>query len=202
VESAITLNNIKSVINTLDKNSALTFMPMTTGSQNIGTAPILSAYWGLTHPDVAIDIAGLSGFKSVEQYAGQTNTADGEFGLLQVAGRAVRFISSEDASVDADSGATLTSQGLNGTSSVDLYSTVIYGRDCIGSVGFGDMFPDGTFQAGDDLGPISLIVKGLGSGGTSDPYDEIMTIAWKAWHTGAVLNSNWGRMIRSGATSL
>lgn len=202
VDSAITLNDIKKVVNTLDKNSALTFTPMTTGSQNIGTTPMLPAYWGLTHPDVAIDIAGLTGFKSVETYAGQVSTAMGEFGALTVAGRAVRFISSEDASVDADSGATLGSSGLNGTSSVDLYSTVIYGQDCIGSVGFGDMYPDGSFMAGDELGPVDLIVKGLGSGGTSDPYDEISTIAWKAWHTGKVVNPDWGRVIRSGATAL
>jgi len=201
-DSAITLNDIKKVINTLDTNSAITFTPMTTGSTNVGTAPILPAFWGITHPDVAVDIAGLSGFKGVETYAGQTNTVMGEFGTLSVAGKAVRFISTEDASVDADAGATLGSTGLNGTSSVDLYTTVIYGQDCIGSVGFGQTFPDGTFMAGDDLGPVELIVKGLGSGGSSDPYDEIMTMAWKAWHTGAVLNSNWGRGIRSGATSL
>jgi len=201
-DSAITLNDIKKVVNTLDKNSAMTFTPMSMGSENIGTTPMLPAYWALTHPDVAIDVAGLTGFKSVETYAGQLSTAMGEFGALTVAGRAVRFISSEDASVDADAGATLGSTGLNGTSSVDLYTTVIYGRDCVGSVGFGEEYPDGTFSAGDELGPVDLIVKGLGSGGTSDPYDEIATIAWKAWHTGAILNPAWGRGIRSGATDL
>lgn len=201
-DSAITLNDIKKVVNTLDKNSAMTFSPMTMGSTNIGTTPMLPAFWGLTHPDVAIDIAGLSGFKSVETYAGQVSTAMGEFGALTVAGRSVRFISSEDASVDADAGATLGSTGLNGTSSVDLYTTVIYGQDAIGSVGFGEQYPDGSFHAGDELGPVDLIVKPLGSGGTSDPYNEIATIAWKAWHTGAILNPAWGRGVRSGATAL
>lgn len=201
-DSAIRLTDIKKAVNAIEKQSALTFSPMTTGSTNIGTAPILPSYIGLTHPDVAIDIAGLAGFKSVETYAGQAATYNGEFGLISVAGKSVRFISSEDASVDADTGATLGSTGLNGTSSVDLYTTCIYGQDCIGSVGFGTMFPDGTFMAGDDLSPIELIVKALGSGGTSDPYNEISTIAWKAWHKGAILNSNWGRAIRSGATAL
>lgn len=204
VSSAITLNAIKSVVNTLDKNSATTFTPMTNGSTNVGTTPILPAYWGLTHPDVAIDIAGLSGFKSVETYAGQTATVMGEFGTLTVAGKAVRFISSEDAGVDADSGAAVGSTGLISTTAslIDLYTTVIYGQDCLGSVGLGQMYPDGIYQAGDNLGPVELITKGFGSGGTSDPYNEIMTMAWKAWHTGAVLNSAWGRGIRSGATSI
>lgn len=202
VDSAITLSEIKKAVNAIEKLSALTFTPMSTGSTNVGTTPILPAYIGLTHPDVAIDIAGLSGFKSVETYAGQVSTYNGEFGMITVAGKGVRFISSEDSSVDADSGAAIGATGLNGTSAVDLYSTCIYGQDCIGSVGFGQMWPDGTFMAGDSLGPIDLIVKGFGSGGTSDPYNEIMTIAWKLWHTGKVLNANWGRVVRSGATSL
>jgi len=202
VSSKITKSSIRSVLNTLDKNSATTFMPMTNGSSNVGTTPILPAFWGLTHPDVAVDITDLAGFKSVETYAGQTATAPGEFGTLTVAGKGVRFISSEDASVDADSGVSIGSTGLNGTTNVDLYTTVIYGRDCLGSVGFGESYGDGIFTAGDELGPVELIVKGLGSGGTSDPYNEISTIAWKAWHTGQLLNANWGRGIRSGATSL
>lgn len=202
VNSKITLASVKSVINTLDKNSAVTFTPMTTGSGNTGTTPILPAYWGLTHSDVAVDIAGLAGFKSVETYAGQTSTSPGEFGTLTVAGKAVRFISSEDAGVDADTGVTLGSTGLNGTTKVDLYTTLIYGQDAIGSVGLGTQYPDGTYMAGDDLGPIDLIVKALGSGGAADPYNEISTVAWKAWHTGKIVNPNWVRGIRSGATSL
>jgi len=202
VDTKISLAKLKSVINTLDKNSALTFTPMTNGSGNTGTTPILPAYWGLCHSDVAVDISALATFKSVETYAGQTSTSPGEFGTITVAGKAVRFISSEDAGVDADSGAAIGSTGLNGTSAVDLYTTLIYGQDAIGSVGLGSQYPDGTYMAGDDLGPIDLIVKGLGSGGTSDPYNEISTVAWKAWHTGKILNPNWVRGIRSGATSL
>jgi N4-gp56 family major capsid protein len=202
VDSKIRLTDIRKAVNAIEKNSALTYTPMTTGSTSYGTSQVMPAYIGLTHPDVAIDISLLAGFKPVETYAGQISLYNGEFGAVTVAGKTVRFISSEDASVDADSGATLGSTGLNGTSSVDLYTTCIYGQDCIGSVGFGQMYPDGTYMAGDDLGPIELIVKGLGSGGTSDPYNEVMTVAWKGWHTGAILNANWGRAVRSGATAL
>jgi len=134
ITSKITLGSIKSVINTLDKNSARTFTPMSTGSTNIGSTPILPAFWGLTHPDVAVDITALAGFKSVETYAGQVATTMGEFGTLTVAGKAVRFISSEDASIDADAGGTKGTTGLQGTSDVDLYTTCIYGQDAIGSV--------------------------------------------------------------------
>lgn len=197
----INVGAIRKVINTLDKNSALTFAPMSTGTTTVGSTPVLPAYIGLTHPDVAVDISQMGGFKSVETYAGHTNTYPGEFGIIQVAGRGVRFISSEDATVDSDSGsATIT--GVNGTSAVDLYTTVIYGQDCLGSVGLGQMWPDGSYKAGDSLGPVEIIAKPLGSGGSSDPLNEIATVGYKFWHTGAVLNANWGRGIRSGATAL
>jgi len=203
VGSAITLASIKKVINTLDKNSAMTFTPMSTGSTNTGTTPVLPAYWGLCHPDVAVDIAGITGFKSVETYAGQVDTVMGEFGTITVAGQAVRFISSEDAGRDPSAGVATGSTGLNFTSSnVDLYTTLIYGQDAIGSVGLGQEHTDGIYRAGDPQGAVQLIVKGLGSGGASDPFNEVMTLAWKAWHTGAILNPAWVRGIRSGATAL
>ena len=202
ITSKITLKSVQIVINALDKNSATTFTPMTTGALQIGTVPINMGYWALCHPDVAIDIAALSGFTSIEKYAGQTETVLGEFGTLTVAGKALRFISSEDAGVDAGTGANGSdSSGLNGTAdATDLYTTVIYGKDALGSVGLGVQYTDGIFRAGDDLDPVDVIVKT--EGGTSDPFDEIRTVAWKAWHTGALLNTNWARGIRSGATDL
>jgi N4-gp56 family major capsid protein len=204
VASIMTVNAIKLVLNTIDKNSAITFTPMTTGNTSIGTQPILPAYWGLCHPDVAIDIAGLTGFNSVETYAGQVQTVMGEFGTIGVAGQAVRFISSEDAGVDAGAGASgAASASLNGTSdNADLYTTLIYGQDAIASVGLGRQYSDGVFRAGDDLEPVDVIVKAPSATGTSDPFNEISTVAWKAWHTGGILNAAWVRGIRSGATLL
>lgn len=202
--SKITLAAIASVVNTLARNSAMPFAPMATGSQNIGTVPLLQAFWGINHPDVAYDVTQLgSSFTSVEKYAGQVQTLPGEYGAVSVGGYAVRFVQTPDASIDVDSGATVGSSGLRANSeNVDLYTTVIYGQDCLGSVGLGTSFADGIYRAGDDVAPIQMIAKGRGSGGTSDPFDEISTLAWKSWHAGAELNSNWGRAIRSGATSL
>ncbi len=204
ISSIITLDLIRRAVNTLDKNSAITFTPMTTGSQNIGTQPILPAYWALCHPDVAIDITDLTGFKSVESYAGQTSVAMGEFGIITVAGKAVRFISSEDAGVDAGSGSSgATSADLNSTSdNADLYTTLVYGLDALASVGLGTQYTDGVYRAGDELEPVEVIAKGPGSTGTSDPFNEITTVAWKAFHAGAVLNAGWVRGLRSAASLL
>ena len=202
VNTIIAIDDIKSVINTLDRNSARTFNPMTTGSTNIGTVPTLPAYWGLCHSDVAIDIAGFTGFVDVTKYAGQIQTVMGEFGSYGLAGQTVRFISSEDAGVDAGSGALSGVTVRETSGAADLYTVLIYGQDAIGSVGLGQRYSDGVYRAGADLDPVDVIVKSPSATGTSDPYNEISTVAWKAWHTGAVLNANWVRGIRCAASSL
>lgn len=207
IVSKITLNAIDNVVNTLTVNVAMPFMPMGKGSTTIGSSPILPSYWGFCHPNVAYDIKNLAGFKGVETYAGYTQTVAGEFGMIQSAGYAVRFIQSVDATADANAGGSVGSTGLRSTggSQIDVYTTAIYGEDALGSVALGMKHPDGIFTAqGVDGLPasIEIIEKGLGSGGTSDPFNEIQTMAYKFWHAGAVLNSNWARVIKSGATSL
>lgn len=203
VNSIVTAAALQLATQTLWTNSARKFTPMTSGSQNIGTSPLLPTYWAITHPHVGHDLAGITGFKSVETYVGQTRTAPGEFGYYARAGVGIRFIASEDASIDLGSGAPLSGADLRATSgNGDLYTTVIYGQDCLGSVGLGQSMTDGAFDAGDDTGDWEIIIHEKGSGGTSDPFNEVSTVAWKAFHTGAVLNSTWGRAIRSGATDL
>lgn len=205
VVSAVTAGDLNRVVQELQVNSARTFTAMTNGSTNIGSTPILSSYWAICHPHVAHDVAGLTGFKSVEAYAGQVRTAPGEFGYYSRVGMGLRFIMSEDASIDTSSGATgAGSAGLRTTSgdATDLYTIVIFGQDADGSVGLGQSFTDGAFEAGDDTGDWEIIIHQKGSGGTSDPFNEISTIAWKSWHAGAILNSNWIRALRVGATDL
>ena len=103
---------------------------------------------------------------------------------------------------DAGAGAALSGADLNATSSVtDVYTIVVYGQDAFGSVGLGRKHSDGIFRAG-DKGAWDLISHPRGSGGTSDPFNEISTLAWKAFFAGAVLNSNWSRAIRVAATNL
>lgn len=203
VITAVAVGDLDYAINELTRNSARVFMPMTTGSTNIGTAPILPAYWGICHPDVAYNISKLTGFKSVETYAGQTATVTGEFGTYASAGRGVRFVMSEDASIDTGAGAAVTSLDFRTASAnADLYTIVIYGQDAFGSVGLGERHTDGIYRAGDNTGGWEMIFHDAGSGGIADPYNEIRTLAWKAFFAGAVLNSNWSRAIRVAATNL
>lgn len=204
VDAIVQTNDLKRIINELTKNSARMFTPMSNGSINIGTVPILPGYWGLCHPDVASDVAGLTGFVSVEKYAGQVAIAMGEFGLYAHAGRSLRFIQSEDASVDPNAGNNISTGGLISTSAsnVDLYTTVVIGQDAFGSVGLGKRHTDGVYRAGENEGAFEMIFHERGSGGIADPFNEIATLAWKAWYAGAQLNANWSRAYRTGASDL
>ncbi len=207
VATVTAAGDLNLAINVLTRNSARTFSPMTTGNTSIGTAPILPSYWAICHPDVAYDVAGITGFKSVETYAGQTATVTGEFGYYARAGRGLRFVMSEDAMVDtgntADGAAVSAGQDIRSTSgNADIYTIVIYGQDAFGSVGLGKRHSDGIYRAGDNTGGWDMIFHPRGSGGTSDPFDEIGTLAWKAYFAGAVLNSNWSRALRVAATNI
>jgi N4-gp56 family major capsid protein len=204
VHAVTTTGDLKRAINELSRNSARTFSGITSGSANVNTVPILPSYWAICHPDVAADVAGLTGFVSVERYAQQTQIMTGEFGYFSLAGRGVRFVQSEDASQDANSGAALSGADLvsTGGTSADVYTICVFGQDAFGSVGLGMRHTDGIYSAGDKTGGWDLIHKPRGSGGVADPFEEIQTLAYKFFYAGAALNTNWSRAIRVAATNL
>ena len=68
---------VANVQNLLNRGVAMKFTPQTTGSQNVGSTPIRQSFLGMLHPDTEEDMRTLSGFNSVETYAGQIKTYDG-----------------------------------------------------------------------------------------------------------------------------
>ncbi len=199
VVSAISVGVIRSVKNTLNRNSALLFTPEFSGSTNVGTTPLRPALWGICHSDVEEDIRLLGGFKAVETYSVGLSTMTGEFGSVD----GVRFLSTPEASIDADSGGS-PGASLRSTSAAnaDLYTTVIFGREAHGSVGLDQSFAADDYMAGDKIPGVEIVSHARGSSGTSDPLNELSSVGWKAWHAPKVLNGNWIRGIRTGASKL
>ena len=203
--TVVTTTTLNNVVNTLQRNVGDTFLAMTRGSVNIGTVPILAAYYGCCHPDVAYDISQISGFTSVEKYAGQVAVMPGEFGYYGLAGTGIRFMSTPDASIDAGLGATGAGAATMRTSSgdnADLYSTVVWARHAVGTLGLGKEVPTDAGDVGRKMAVIDIINKPFGSAGTADPLNEYSTLGWKSWVAAKVLNGNWIRTIRSSATDL
>lgn len=201
VVATIATGDLNYTVNQLARNAARTFTGMTSGALEQATVPILSSYWAFVHPDTAVDVANLTGFVSVERYAQQVNIAVGELGYYSLAGRGIRFVMSEDASVTTGGGGSSTTV-RNTAGAADLYAIPVIGQDCVGSVGLGKRHTDGTFKAGDKTGGWEIIHHKRGSSGTSDPFNEIETLAYKLWFASAVLNSNWGFSIRCAASKL
>lgn len=207
VVSAVAVGDFDRIVNELARNYAEPFTPMAGGSENVGTSPLLQGYWAFTHPDVAYDVSKLSGFISVKQYGSYTEVAPGEFGAYERAGYSIRFIQTPEASIDTGSGGAVTSLDLRSTSgNVDLYTTVVIGRDAHGSLGFGTQWGDGVYRAGEaNPSNIEMIPGGRlvnAPAGPGDPFKELGTLAYKFWYGGAILNANWARGLRSGATLL
>jgi N4-gp56 family major capsid protein len=201
VAYSISLGDIKYGVNLLNENSARTFTPIGYGSQNIGTQPIRSSYYGICHVDVEEDIRTLVGFVPVESYAGYTETMPFEFGA--VAG--VRWCSTQVASVSSGAGKK-TASGFRGSSTIlnDVYTSYIYGQEAVGTVGLGNMHATNSSEMYNPKNPpaVEIIYKPIGSGGAFDPFNEIGSLAWKAWYVGKILNPNWIVKVRSLASKL
>ena len=193
-------NDIKKAVNTLNRNTASTFLPMTEGSDRVGTSPMRDSYWGICHSDVEEDIRDMTGFIAVESYASQTAVSPGEFGAVG----GVRWLSTEESSIDLAAGGAIGATGLRSVAGVkvDVYNSVVFGKDAVGSLGFGKEHIKEIYTAGDKLPSVMLINKARGSSGVADPLNELSTMGWKSWHGAKILNGNWIRNIKSGATDL
>ena len=198
VVSKVATGDLNYTVNQLARQVAQPFTGLTPGDTSQATVPILPSFWGFCHPDVAADIAGLTGFTGVQAYSAQTQIMTGEFGYYSLAGYGIRFIQSTDASVTAGGGGSSTTV-RNTAGSADAYAIPIYGQNCLGSVGLGMRHTDGIYKAGENTGGWEIINHPLGSSGAADPFNEIATLAYKCFFAGAVLNSNWGRAIRCAA---
>ncbi|KKL23933.1 hypothetical protein LCGC14_2420410, partial [marine sediment metagenome] len=199
VTDPISLNLIREAQAVLETNSALKDRPMTTGDSAHATSPIGMAFAGICHTHVKEDIRDIPGFIPVEKYAGQTQLYTNEFGMVGD----VRWVSSEEASIDTDSGGNpgQTVRSTSGTSA-DLYTSIVLGKGAHGSVGLGVEHTKEVYLAGDPIPAIMLISKDRSSGGSLDPLEELSTVSWKGWHAGTMLNTTFARGLRTGARKL
>ena len=195
IAEAINLNDIRWSVNQLNKQSAMKFTPAGFGSTNVGSQPIRQSYYGIAHVDVEENIRALTGFIPVEQYGGYTETEPGEFGAVG----GVRWCSTEIAPVitsgssESAVAASFWNTGGAGQTSVahDVYSTFIYGREAVGSIGLGENHAKEIYMGFDRVPTVELIQHKPGSSGVADPYNENGTLVWKAWFAGKRLNENW-----------
>ncbi len=200
ITDAMSLTIQQNAVNTLSRNSAMKFTGLASGSTRVGSVPIPASYWGICHVDVEEDIRGLTGFIAVEQYAGHIATMPGEFGM--VTRTRIRWLSTEEASVDTDSGGDPGSLRSTSGQNADLYTSVVFGQEAHGTVGLGVSHIQSTYKSGDLIPAIQMIFHGKGTAGPGDPFNEVQSLAWKSFHAGLILDATWIRGLRTGANRL
>ena len=188
--TAIAASDIKAVVNQLNRESAMKFFSMGNGNVNIGSNPVRSSYFGICHPDVEEDVRLVSGFVGVETYGGYIGDVQvGEFGHVN----GVRWVSTPICPT-VTGGSTNSANGMrNGGAATNniIYKSFVYGREAVGSIGLGEDHTEEIYLMGDRPPAIELIQHKVGSSGTADPFNELGSLAWKAWFAGKILNSAW-----------
>ncbi len=134
--------------------------------------PIDGYYIGIIHPDVAYDLMNDPKWVNVKSYSDPEGIYEGEIGRIE----GVRFVETSEAKV-------FTGASKDGR---DVYATLILGDNAYGT----------TEVVG---GGLEMIVKQLGSGGSSDPLDQRASVAWKA--TKAAVRLQEAYMVRIETTS-
>jgi N4-gp56 family major capsid protein len=195
--SSISLNDIKNVVNVLNNQSAIKFSGSLEGSTRVDSKTVRESYIGICHVDVEEDIRALTGFIGVEQYGGYSKVHNTEIGAVG----GVRWLATETAPVAIDAGTT-TATSKKGTTNIlnDVYSTFIFGKNSIGSIGLGEQHTKEIYMLGDRIPAVELIQHKPGSSGVADMFNEVGSIAWKSWWAAKVLNSNWVKKIETLAT--
>ena len=160
VALAPSASDLDAVIKTLKGQNAKKFTQLIQGSAKINTYPIRPAYMAITHTDKVSDLEKLAGWKGVEEYASQGQVDMNEAGAY----KNIRFLETTNAKVFVGAG----------SGGVDVYSTLVLGKDAYGVVGL-----KGNRN-------IETIVKPLGSG--DDPLNQRSTVGWKAVATAKILN--------------
>ena len=86
-------------------------------------------------------------------------------------------------------------------STADVYVAFMFGKEAYGVLGIGNLDPSEVDTGGMDaesltgnqnIKPVDIIVKPLGSEGAGDPLNQRATTAWKTALDTKVLNSAWG----------
>ena len=150
--------DIDAVRTTLRSNDADYMTRLVKAGTGQGTSPIRPSYFAMADVDLENDLEGVAGFKSVANYAAQQGVDEAEWGSTGN----IRWLTS--------------TQGYGvGVGAARVYSCPFIAKRAYGTVDING----GNAQA---------IIKGFGSGGTTDPLNQRATVGWKMWQVARILN--------------
>lgn len=187
VNEPVSLNKVRAVLRALRAQKAMKISRILDGSVNFATRPIEASYVAVHHTDLDADIRNLPGFTPVAQYGSRKPISDYELGSVED----VRFICSPDLEPFLGEGsATLNDMVSQGSSNVDVYPILFFGKEAYGIVPLRGQ------------GSVSPTILRPGVRDKSDPLGQRGYVGWKTWHTSVILNQVWMARLEVGATDL
>ncbi|HEX7930126.1 MAG TPA: N4-gp56 family major capsid protein [Sphingomicrobium sp.] len=189
VNTPVSLNKIRSVVNTLQRNKAMKITKVLDGSPDYNTYPVEAAYIAVGHVDLAPDIRNIQGFTPVAEYGSRKTVSEFEIGCVED----VRFVLSADLSPFTDAGGAKAGSGTTMRSttgtSADVYPIIVMGEDFFAHVPLRGAFSLKAF-----------IVNRKSS--DSDPLAQRGHVGYKFAKAALILNESWGCRLEVAATSL
>jgi len=184
LNSVLSITTLRSVLRTFERNKVKYITRILSGSPNVGSDAVPMSFVAIIHPDVALDVRQITGFVGIEDYGQMRPIHESEIGAIPSV--RIRFLLNPNAKKFA--GAGQGSSSLVNTSGVaDVYATLIFGMNAFGIVPLRGS-------------ALTTHLKARGSGGTSDPLDQVGTTGWKAKTTSVILNDNFMQRVESCAT--
>mgnify|MGYP000580158738 CR=1 FL=1 len=189
IATAINSGVARKAIRQLKQQDTRPLSSMINATDGVGTVPIPPSYICFCHPNIEMDLQNTtnfaSGFTRVQQYGTFKPISDAEIGSFEN----IRFIGSTLYTPLAASGALIGATGLLGTTNVDVYQSIVVGKDAYATVNLA--------SSGNGLTPV--VVNPRPS--DSDPLGQRGYVGFKMYATAAILNDAWMTRMEHGVTA-
>lgn len=194
VNTAISLNKVRAVVRTLERNKAKKITSVLSPSVNIGTSAVEAAYVAVGHTDLAPDIRAMNGFVPVSKYGSMKPICPEEIGAVEN----VRFILTPDLAPFANAGGSASGSVLStGGSAADVYPVLFFGQEAFGLTPLKNQ----KTKEGNNLAVEPSVIN-PGTKTKDDPLGQRGYVGWKCWFAAVRLNETWMVRLEVAASAL
>jgi N4-gp56 family major capsid protein len=191
ITSRITVNGVAGkgrydlAVRFLDANGAHYYRDATKGSVNVNTTPLQPTFVCVGHTDRKSDIEALPGFIP----AAQSPAKDALMYWHGTVGQ-IMFILTKELEPRLGAGAAVAGTGMKGTTNVDVYTDVIFGKGAFGRMSLGAK----------ELGKAGLKFTLLKDADKSDVNNRLRILGTDWVDLVLILNQSWCIAIEQGVT--
>lgn len=184
VNTAMTADLLRRGIRQLKRQNTVPITGMLAATDKVDTKPIPPCYVAFVHPDAERDLQAITGYIRVQNYGTWKPLGDNEIGSFEN----IRFLTST-LYTPTNVGTNATLNGMLGTGTVDVYPSLVVGKDAYANVAL----------AGAES--VTPMVVNPGTPSDSDPLGQRGHVGYKFYHAAAILNDAWMIRLEHGCTA-